>query len=531
MVFSRNYQKRLIAGFFQDSLALIFLEKNQQGYKLLDFSFMGLGDFAGSRKEILAFINSFKKKNQISKEPVYITIPPLKEVFLTFFDFPDMPKKEIVKTAQWQMEKEISFNLNRAVLSWGVVQSYTDSQGAKKNKAIFSAPKEEALKRYLSVIAECRLEAKSLSSSLLDYQNIIDHIGVDNQKQAILELRNDYSVLAIYKNAKIIFVRELFFSIQKIIDSLEGVLVSGKSSLSLSAAEARRIKDEVGIPKEAGLVFENKIETIKIFSLIRPQLEGLVKEIRRSFDYFGGNFEDFPPEDIYIAGPAKLKNLEWYLNREIGFKAKPLPLPAGLNTDSVDKKSLAANQNKIVTILGAGLATKNSINLLPKEIKNRKQKLFQNYFFKLTLTLTAGILLISFFSVRLRLSNHRKRLESARVQLRAGEDLSLLRLKIMEKQESLDFIRKNRLPVDLLLQFISASIDPNLILSEISLDFNSQKLFLKGEVLAGERSAESVLIDFVAKIEDSPIFSQANLTQYRRDRQINSFEIECNFKN
>ncbi len=527
---NKNSNKKVVIGFFQDFIAALFLRKNEQNYDLLDFSFQKISSFEESRKDIAFFIKEFTEKNRAGKQGVCLVIPPVKEAFLSLLDLPDVPKAEVVKLARWQLKKEISFNLDEPVLSWDIAQSYTDSEGIKKNKVIFAAAEEAALNKYLSVVSESSLRVLSVSTSLLDYENILRQIEHKNEKQAVLELRERYAVFSIYKNNKLVFLRELLFSPQKIVDSLKGVLVSGKSEVRLSGYDAKRIKDNFGIPKDPTQVLEENIQAIKIFSLMRPQLEGLSKEIRRSLDYFKNNFKEPSPEILYISGPAELKNLYWYLNREMGLEARRMPIPGSVNTEKLGKSRLEENYGKIISILGAAISGKKLINLLPKKVKNQRRVLIQNVFLKAIFTLSVAVLLVSFLSLRIQVVDYRKRLENTQIHLQTIQRLIQLRERIIERQQVLESIRKGKVPSYALLKLISSDIYPNIILNELFLDQDRKSLILRGVISATEKSAEPILIDFVEKIEASPVFSQAGLTQYRKDGELKSFEIKCSFK-
>lgn len=152
----------------------------------------------------------------------------------------------------------------------------------------------------------------------------------------------------------------------------DGAPPEGGNSLGAAKAEAPA---EAEIPAadgdDATKPLDDKREEIE--SAIKPMLDRLVGELKRSFDYYKSQIS---PEDIkklYLCGGgAQLKDLALFLQQKTGLEVEVLNPLGNLSADGVDLGV------ELGAALGLGLRVSGypcavSINLLPADIAVRKR--------------------------------------------------------------------------------------------------------------------------------------------------------------
>jgi hypothetical protein len=342
-----------------------------------------------------------------------------------------------------------------------------------------------------------------------------------------LDITCDDSTFCIYRGNKPYFIRNLSFSSDGITQALTDVLVSDKGKIELSLERAEEIKKEFGIPLDAAGTLKDNLQPIHVISLMRPLLEGLVKELKLSFNYFASNFKENLPSVLYITGTgASLKNLDAYLNKELNCKVIKLPLPS-FNLQSVDKEKLSLEQDQITSCAAATLAPAAAIDLLPREIKNKKIELIQRTSLRLLAIVLGSILLLSLFMSRLEIRDYQKRREAAQVHLQTIEKLRTLRQKSEVLDNFINQLQNGKVPPYGLLKQVSAHLPNVIALSELVLDQQKHIVVFKGEVSVAGHSAEEVLTGFMELIEKSPLISEASLVFSRDTGQTHTFEMQC----
>jgi len=275
-------------------------------------------------------------------------------------------------------------------------------------------------------------------------------------------------------------------------------------------------------------MLRDNIQAMQVVSLMRPLLESLSRELTRSFDYFSSNFKEETPAMLYLtAGGSYIKNIDWYLQKELGLEVAKLPFPDCVNTESIEKTKLNSNQQQLTSALGMALAGAERINLLPHEVKSQKIEFIQRAALR-DIAIVAGVVLLLLFALlAFQIGDYRKRLSAARIHLQAIGEIRELKQKIDLREGLISRIQKDKVPVDGILVFISATIDENIILNELSLDQGNNALALKGLVSTNKDSAEKMLADFIKRMKAGLFFKEVTLVAYQNTASGGEFEMQC----
>jgi Tfp pilus assembly protein PilN len=257
---------------------------------------------------------------------------------------------------------------------------------------------------------------------------------------------------------------------------------------------------------------------------MRPFLEGFVRELRFSFDYFASVVDEEPPLVFYLTGEgANLKNLDKYLSKGFNAEVALFSLPACIHSEKFKDELTPENQNKIMSASGAAARGTESINLLPQELRTKKRDLFHQVSLRMITFLLAVVFCFLLSVLDFRTRDYTKRVSYAQQQLATIREV----LTVSQKDVVIERIQKEEVVVDGLLKVISASVPEEILLTEITFSKENYSLVLKGKAAAKEGGSESPLTTFMQRLEASPFFKEASLASSRTSGTTEEFDIRC----
>ena len=506
----------------------VYLECQGANFQVLNYGLKKLSLAPHPQEEIPDFIKAFSKDNSIAARDVYLTISDPESIIIKHLILPALPKEEILEAAKWQVKEEIPFALEQGLFDWQMVEEYTDADGAKKNQIAIIAAKREVIWQYLSIIGACNLNPVLISSSPFNYANILKNLEDKFPFEAVLDISHNDAFLSIFHNYKLTFIRRLSFSGDKLTRALAEILAPDQGEAELPLEKAEEIRNAFGIPGDSGAVLNAAIPAIQVISLMRPLLEVLTREIKASFDYFATDSSAGGPGVLYITGGgANLKNLDTYLGKELNINVASLPLPKCIKSGLIPGEKLARDKNQIISALAAALADTDALNLIPPEVKSRKVEAIQKVSLRLVAISVGATLLFLFSVAQLQIRDYRNRLKQSRAQWEAMKAIKSMKEQVGLRDGLINKIQNNTLPVDGLLKVISNAMPSTMILDELSLQGSAHTLNLKGIVSAGGDVAESILTNFMGKLEASPFFKDTSLVSSDRLGTVQAFQIKC----
>jgi type IV pilus assembly protein PilM len=526
--FYKKADKFISLDFGQLLMKIVYMESAGQGYRLINYDLKNKPKLPEGRKEIIDFINSFLKNNSITARDTYLTISDVDSMLIKNLTLPNIPRTEILEAIKWQIKEEFLLDPGSYTLDWQNVRDYADEAGVKKKEVIFIAVKKATIDGYLSISGECNMNILGITDGPFNYANIIRRYGQEGQIIAIMDIGYNDTIICIYNNYRLDFIRRLTLSSDKLTQALTQSLISEKGKMVLSYETAENLKRNYGIPQEAGALLYDNIHAINVISLMRPLLENLLRELKYSFDYFIAGSNNQRPSVLYITGGgANLKNLDVYLNGGLNINVRKLPLPECVNADMVEKEKLDKDLNQILNAVGAGLSTEATIKFIPPEVKMQKIEFLEKVSLRLV-TFTAGIILMfSFLMVQLQISYYKGRIKYAQAYLNTVGEIGTLDQALNPLEEAVSAIHRGKIPAERLLKLISAMLPANTMLDELSLDQDSHGLNLKGVVIASQKEAANLLGRLINKIAASPFFLSAELISSNARGNSREFAIDC----
>ena len=424
---------------------------------------------------------------------------------------PYMPKSEIPEALKWEMKKFISFSIDEAALDYEILQEVAEG-GVKKLKVAVACSPQETINKYLDLLNQAGIQPSLFTQPGFALKNIITSlVSEENKTIAVLDIGYSFSELFIFQAKVLAFSRKLPVAGRDFTQAMTQVLVSELGKLQLSLQEAEEIKKKYGIPDvSASGVLEGKITSAQIISLLRPNLEKLVEDIERSFDFYhekeqGVNVERL----ILLGGGSNLKNLAKNLAQELDI---PVELGNPLRGLSLKEPSLlkekSESAHRFAQAIGSSFNPPDAVNLLPIEIKEQTRLLVKRSSVKALITAVIVISILIFIGMKIRMGVCGKCIAVAKLELNALSSQA----QGVQKEALLAKVLKERIYWSDALKEVGNRIPEQIRLTEMSAQ--EKRLTLKGEIKSSGKASEKILTSFMNSLEKG-IFKEVNLVSAR----------------
>lgn len=190
-------------------------------------------------------------------------------VVIRFIRFPKMKVEDLQSAMKYEAEQYIPFELSDVVLDFGVVAESLKAEDGEKMEVMLAVIKRQELEPTLEIFRnlECRLSVLDVNilsaMAALEYFHPEDFSG----HAGLLDFGTEISTLGIVRDGKPRFVRDISYGVYDLHKRL-------KTRFNLTDEKIEGIfeKNETPTPEEAQAITES--------------LEGLIGDLRVSFDYY-----------------------------------------------------------------------------------------------------------------------------------------------------------------------------------------------------------------------------------------------------
>ncbi|MEX1113164.1 MAG: type IV pilus assembly protein PilM [Patescibacteria group bacterium] len=264
-------------------------------------------------------IRQVVKKAKIQADQCVAALPG-SGVFTSIIRLPEMPKSELADSIRWQAKQYVPSPLDEVILDWHVVGETStpaarpragDTEGqAKSNKEVevmlIAAP-IALVKKYVKIITGAGLKPQALEIEPLSLARSV--VGVREEPVVVLDMGQAGSEISIVQNGIIRLNRNTTAG--------GGALTRAISqSLGVDANRAEQFKRDFGLRAD-------KLEG-QIPKAVKPVLDTLVGEIRRSLDYYREQPHSQLDirEMVVVGGTARMPELLALLSGTFGLETK-----------------------------------------------------------------------------------------------------------------------------------------------------------------------------------------------------------------
>ena len=479
---------------------------------------------------VLKSLQDFIQENNIVHKNAILR-PSLDSLLIKRIQLPAMPENELPEAIKWQLKEDVSFDLDSAVLDFSIIKKTSKEDGSKVIDIMCALAQEQEIKHWVLILKQLGLSCLSVGLLPFGYERIIEkYFDKDKEKStAILHLEDDNCFIAVYKNNNLEFYRELPTSVDRLRQSLRSVLVSDKGKIKLSNDEIDEVLFKIGVP-QGDLVYKDKISSAQLLSMLRPILERLAIEIKRSLNYYGSQLQGGGIDRILISGLAvRIHNIDKFLNKELNLSIEKFSLE-----DKVEISSGADSQVFAPKYASFGLALdyKVGINLLPHEFRSEKIEMVERVSLRWMIFIAFLLFLVSFIFAQAEIKSYQGRLDNAKLHLNVLSEVGDIKMKISELNNFVIGIRNSEPPIGQILKRLSNISSKELFILDFSVNCVSKEGVIIGYVRSTNKNPESILSKFISDMGSSIYFDEANISLVERSErqnvEITNFRI--NFK-
>lgn len=468
-------------------------------------------------ESILAAIKDFIRENKIEHKKAILN-PSLESVVIKRIQIAAVPDSELLDAIKWQIKDDFTFDIANAVIDYSIIKKTAKEDGSRLLDIICIAAKDEDIKQQILLLKNAGLDCLAVNIAPFGYLKIFEQdIKFKSAAPvAVLNIDNSGSYLSIYKNNKLEFYRELPVSVDKLRDSLKGILATETGKVELSSQEIDEILSNTGIPLENS-VYKNKINFIQILSLMRPVLERLIIEIKRSLSYYDTEYSGGMVDKVLIAGGAlRIPNLDKFLAKELGFDVENLFLSEGMAISSgVNKLELSENYAN----LGLVFDYEREANLLPFEFRSQRIENVEKVSLRWIVFLAILLLAMSFIFTKARIGILSRSLNNAKFHLGALSLVKEISGNLSVLDNFISGIKRTQAPVDIILKKLSNLAGRELFFSQLSMDIENMSGSVNGFVRTINQNPDAILTEFISAMKSSGYFRDASISRVSKENK------------
>lgn len=259
---------------------------------------------------------------------VWANIPD-DQVEIRHIKIPKVPKNQIANAVYWTTQKEAPFDEKESVLDFDVLGDITDKGIPKLEVSVCIAAKK-AVEKLKSLFSGIGFPLSGITIPSMAIQNIIrSHSLPDEGREiAVLTIDNEFSRIDIFSHGNLAMSRRIKTGIDSLIEAIKEEY-GARENLSLDteggAAQmdderAREILLNLSSDKGAGSEGKTPISVVDkdIFEMVRPAIERLMRQVKRTFEYYTINLEQKKINKIYLSGQADInKSVLLYVKQKI----------------------------------------------------------------------------------------------------------------------------------------------------------------------------------------------------------------------
>jgi type IV pilus assembly protein PilM len=349
---------------------------------------------AEHQRQILARI---VKENKLEGVPIVANLPYYRHSTRLVL-LPKMPKKELHQAITFETRKFTSLPMGEAMVEYVTVEEI-EQEGARYGSHLVVESNKHDLKQMLNLLNGLGLKVIGMGVTPLALLNVVSRLEniEKNAGVAVLDVGGEEISLLLIRNGKLVFARDIPGSGDTLTETLTSIVVEGEHTIDLTFERAEEIKTEYGIIDsfDNDATTEEGIPLTKIAVMMRPVLERMLIEIRRSFDFCEDQFNLSAPDKMFLSGGgSKLKNFREFLSKRLHVDVEYLdPISNVTLGPAVDSEWVEQNRVSLISVLGFAMNVSGSGNyILPEEFRESNKPLARKVLVAASAVAVLGVL-------------------------------------------------------------------------------------------------------------------------------------------
>lgn len=473
------------------------------------------------KSRIREALHQFRKDHPQAGRKAYLVISDPSVINIKNAVLPAMPAKELVSAISWQAKEDGLLAGDNDLCNYDVVKEFSDEEDAKKCAVVFSIVNRKLLRDYVLLFTRAGFDVLHVSAAPLSNAKVLPGPEHGKGPQAVLNLGYGDSTLSIYIKGKLTLIRTLSFSYSKVKAGLNDPLFLGTQFQTPEADPAI----------ESAILSDAEAQPANFQNLVRPVLEGLVREIRYSFTYFMTNLNEEKPAELFLTGHGvKFKALKPFLETDLGLTVHNLLLPPAIKCKEEVAGWDPVRLSPCVAGIAGTITGHDSVDFLPLEFKTKRFESFQRKVLLISTLAVAGILGLAFFFTKLETNHCKRQSRIIEQSLRTFGKFAELSSKAFPRFFLTHEISREVVPAEKALKLVAYLLPPRIVLKKFILDAAERQMTLEVVAELPETEQKSAVGEFVSRLKETSFFSNVTAEPVT-DIAGTRFLVEGVFKN
>ena len=503
------------------------------------------------------------------------------------FRIPKVSARQVPNAIYWTYQRESAFDGEEKLFDFEILGEVKDEQPVKMDVLAYTVPRDEVI-ALRDMFAKAGFPLTGISIVPFAFQTLMRTRRVEAMDDyvASLYIGRDWSRIDIFHKNNLTLSRGIKAGVRTMMESLEKEIGGTRKGLSLvkspdqEVGRIRAVKKKLKLDLKSaqehffgylhepsvGAAQTQKLDTDenKVFQMIQPALERLVRQLERTIRHYALNFENARIGKIYISsGATPHQRILNYIGEELGMPTEVLnPFQTSSNFLShVPIPDSVSEQSSFAPAMGMGLAdnsqTPNFLVTYKDKIKAKRNQLINRGVFALFAILMIACVGFSLWQERLIDEKEAKKLQMTRrleeYSLRVDQNLILkLVQQIRQKNKSDRAVGQKYLNLAVISEVVDLT-PPNVRLLSISTQLGplpkkatpqdtkqkkagpvatSKVLILEGIVQGDRLTLEATLAGYLMELKNSPLFDQPDIStksfEYSGNNEVLRFKARLN---
>ncbi len=479
------------------------------------------------------------------------------KVEMRYLRIPKVPRKQIANTVYWTFKRDVSFDEKKDIFDFSLLGDVVEEGVQKTEVMAYTAPRDE-VNRLRDLFAKSGFPLTGITIVPFLLQNLLRSrwLGAEVKSACSLYIGKDWSRIDIFSNGNLVLSRGIKAGMQSMIESLrqriageeptlprreeeeeeEEPFPAEPSAADLSALpeadEARRIFfGFIQHPKFVENSPAREFTTTDIFNMILPALERLIRQVERTLEHYALKFENVGVERIYLSGPVNTQQLMVdHIAEQLGTEIDifdPMGEASPLSDNIAPPESRYKREAFLPAVglaLSDGEQTPNFIRTYRDKQKASKNRQINSLLFAALLLVMVACGAVYFWQSEqidekeMKVFALQRELDSFAPRV-DRELIALLLQKVKKGQDSMKGVGHRYKPVAVINE-ISRLTPAHVRLLSLSLDMNPEAgnssrrlLRIEGVVFGDRLTYESLLAEFLVKLQTSPLLNNFSIQQ------------------
>lgn len=434
---------------------------------------------------------------------------------------PDMPESDLKKALAWELKEKYFLNEDENLIGSECAVTL-DADGAReKFFSVFYCDKKTAMER-IGLLTGIGLHVSSLVPSQVALAQIAGGIGDGGRDALVFDIgKMSARILAVHQKRNLLS-RTVLLGGQALTEMMAASFMDGDKRVQWSQEESEKVKITEGCQNPQA----------PYIGLVRPYLDKIVAEIKRSVDFYDGQKYAKPiAQVIFTGGGSNLKGLTGFMKSFLGLPVTTLDPEPYMSPKllSEQKNEAIDNFGSIIAPIGAALLDNASVfNLLPREIKFEEREKTKKMWARLAVMLSVIFMTYQAVFAVLQLGVTRSKLQAANLQSREiARVLDFLKT-IQADDRGMRGALKNDLPHPALMKTISRLAPGGMQFERLSFDRQTGTLLIGGAMSGGGVAPVKAIAQFIGELQKTSFFKEATLTKTTKEESGKLlFELRC----